>query len=234
MDLILSSGFLAFARHLGAVEAVLSHGFRIDALVGTSSGALVGAFVQGGLRPDEIARLLSKKAPLWYMRPHWQPWRGLFESSPLRQVLEKYLPRTFEELPRPFAVGVCDELGRHRLLHCGDLITAVLASIAIPYVFPKVVNDGHRYSDGGIADRTGVDAWRIWRPGTDAIIHVVDRSSGRDIAFCTDGTTIVRTPRSRAKFWSLGDFEAQQSEARELVNRQLVGRQPVRPATRYG
>jgi predicted acylesterase/phospholipase RssA len=221
MDLILSSGFLAFARHLGAIEGVLGCGVTIDALVGTSSGALVGAFVQAGLQPREVARLLTEKSPLSYLRPHARPWQGLCSLSQLRSVLGSYLPKTFEDLRRPFAVGVRDELGQHSLLYSGDLVTAVLASIAIPRVFPSVERNGKRYSDGGMADRTGVDAWRVWRPNAEAIVHIVDRTHGKDVASRARGTSVVRTPRSHASFWSLGDFAAQQAQAREIVRRQL-------------
>ncbi len=221
MDLILSSGFLAFARHVGAIEAFLSKGVQPEALVGTSSGALVGALFQSGLAPAEVGKLLSERSPLRYMRPHPRPWRGLFSLEPLVPLLRRNLPRTFEELPKPFAVGVRGAEGGHRLICQGDLVSAVMASIAIPHVFPAVLLDGHPYSDGGVVDRTGVDAWRRWRPNCRAIVHVVDRSRGRDVTFDTTNTTLVRTPRSHAKFWSLGDFAAQQLEAKRLVEHQL-------------
>lgn len=221
MDLILSSGFLAFARHVGALEAFLSRGAQPEALVGTSSGALVGALFMAGLAPAEVGKLLSDSPPLRYMRAHSRPWRGLFSLAPLVSLLRRKLPRTFEELPRPFAVGVCGVQGGHRLIYQGELVSAVMASIAIPRVFPPVLLDGHPYSDGGVVDRTGVDAWRRWRPNRRAIVHVVDRSRGRDVAFDTTNTTLVRTPRSGAKFWSLGDFAAQQLEAKRLVEHQL-------------
>jgi len=222
MDLILSSGFLAFARHLGAIEAILQAGVHVDALVGTSSGALVGALYQAGLSTDTIARLLSERPPVYFMRPHARPWQGLFSLHPLVRLLDRHLPRTFEQLSRPLALGVCDERGKHRLIHSGDLVPALLASMAIPRVFPPVSLQGIKYADGGVVDRTGTGAWRVWRPDTDAIVHVVDRTRGREIAFGTSRITLVRTPRSHAKFWSLGDFRAQQLEARRLVETQLA------------
>jgi predicted acylesterase/phospholipase RssA len=227
MDLILSSGFLAFARHVGAIAAVLSRGVQPDALVGTSSGALVGALFQAGLAPPEVGKLLSDRPPLRYMRAHVKPWRGLFSLESLVPLLRRNLPRTFEELPRPFAVGVRDERGGHRLICQGELVSAVMASIAIPFLFPPVLLDGHPYMDGGVVDRTGVDAWRRWRPNRRAIVHVVERSRGRDVAFDTTNTTVVRTPRSGAKFWFLGDFAAQQLEAKRLVELQLTAVPPA-------
>ena len=42
-DLVLSSGFLAFARQAGFLEAVEQLGLAVDGVCGTSSGALAGA-----------------------------------------------------------------------------------------------------------------------------------------------------------------------------------------------
>jgi predicted acylesterase/phospholipase RssA len=222
MDVILSSGFLAFARHLGVLDAVQRRGIEVDAMVGTSSGALVGVLAQAGHPLGRIGDVLSKSAPLSYMRPHLKPWRGLFTMRALVAELRSLIPSTFAELPKPFAVGVQDEAGRHCLLHEGDLLSAVLASIAIPYVFPPVPRDGHWYVDGGVADRTGVAAWRAWRPAARALVHVVDRSRGQDVPIDALGTLVIRTPRSFATFWSLGPFTHQQAEARELAERQLA------------
>jgi hypothetical protein len=79
------------------------------------------------------------------------------------------------------------------------------------------IGDRH-YVDGGVADRAGVHAWRRWRPGREAIVHMVARSRGRHVPFDAVGTLVIRTPRSGAQFWSLGDFSAQQREARELAD----------------
>jgi predicted acylesterase/phospholipase RssA len=222
MDVILSSGFLAFARHLGVLHAVERRGIAVQALVGTSSGALVGALVQAGHSLDRVGALLSEKAPFYYMRPYVKPWQGFCTMRPLSRILQTLLPRTFEELPKPFAVGVRDESGQHRLLFEGDLLSAVMASIAIPYVFPQVARDGHRYVDGGVIDRTGVAAWRDWRPRKSAIVHIVERSRGQEVPFDSAGTFVIRTPRSHAKFWSLGAFAEQRAEACTLAELQLM------------
>ena len=43
VDLVLSSGFLAFARHLGFLTAIEESELDVSGVCGTSSGALVGA-----------------------------------------------------------------------------------------------------------------------------------------------------------------------------------------------
>ena len=222
MDLILSSGFLAFSRHLGVVEAIRARGVETQALVGTSSGALVGAFVQAGLPLARVAEILAGEPPLRSLPLNRRPWLALFSTTRVAGILSRHLPRRFEDLPKPFAVGVCDRAGRHHLIRTGELVPALLASMAIPRIFPAVDIAGRSYCDGGVADRIGVHAWREWRPQQKAIVHIVARSRGREVPFDPKDTLVIRTPRTRAKFWSLGDFAGQLREARTLADRALL------------
>lgn len=230
LDLILSSGFLAFARHLGVLEAIRARGIETEALVGTSSGALVGALAQAGMRLADIGELLGGEPPFRSLALNKRPWRGLFSTSKAVRILSRHLPERFEELPKLLAVGVCDDQGRHHLIHRGELLPALLASMAIPRMFPSVQIDGRTYVDGGVVDRAGVDAWRRWRPDQEAIVHIVERSRGRDVSFDAAGTLVIRTPRSHARFWSLGDFAGQRREACELAHTAL----DRRPAILHG
>lgn len=54
-DLVLSSGFLAFAYHSGFLEAVAEAGIRVRGVMGTSSGALSGALYSAGYSPIEVS-----------------------------------------------------------------------------------------------------------------------------------------------------------------------------------
>lgn len=53
-------------------------------------------------------------------------------------LLGQVLPPTFEDLQRPFAVGVVDKGGSHRVVSSGPLSPAVAASAAVPVVFRPV------------------------------------------------------------------------------------------------
>jgi hypothetical protein len=53
-DLILSSGFLAFAEHGGFLEAVEKSGVKIGGVMGTSAGALTGSLYCAGYTPKEV------------------------------------------------------------------------------------------------------------------------------------------------------------------------------------
>jgi hypothetical protein len=65
--------------------------------------------------------------------------------------------------------------------------------------------DGERLADGGYADRLMYGPWRDWRGQRPALAHLVDRSAGKDPTDDLSGLPVIRTPRSGAHFWSLGD-----------------------------
>ncbi len=216
-DLVLSSGFLAFARHIGVLRALQNRQVEIEAVVGTSSGALVGALWAAGHDADQICQWLQERRPISLMRPHLRPWRGLLSLQPLVQFLRQRLPPNVEDLPLPFAVGVIDLQGQHRLLTEGDLACAVAASCAMPWIFASVEVQGERFEDGGAADRLAVEPWRRWRPGRQAIAHQVQRTAGKDLNVSWQGVMRIQTPRSGASFWSLGDVMGQSLQAETLA-----------------
>ena len=62
-DLVLSSGFLAFARHVGVLRAVERSGNEVSGLCGTSSGALVGALWAAGVSADRVLEKIVAQQP---------------------------------------------------------------------------------------------------------------------------------------------------------------------------
>ena len=180
-DLVLSSGFLAFARHIGFLRAVEAAELEVGAICGTSSGALVAALWAAGYTPEAIAFELSSRKPLSLFRVHARPWRGLFSLRAMVELLEGLLPPAFSDLDRPLGVGVVDRAGRYRLLTEGSLARSVAASCAMPYIFEPVRIDGEDYIDGGAVDRLGLTAWRAWR-GTGLPILTNQRRAWRGLA----------------------------------------------------
>jgi hypothetical protein len=213
-DLILSSGFLAFARHVGFLRAVEECGLQAGAICGTSSGALVASLWAAGMPAAEIAAELSIHPPVRWLRPALTPWRGLFRIEPVVDRLRQLLPATFADLRRPLGVGAMDRAETHHLLTEGPLPEAVAASCAIPIVFQPVSLAGRRLWDGGAVDRLGLAGWRAWRPVRSALVHWVEGTRGREPHAGLAGLEIVRSPPSGASFFSLGNFAAQVEEAR--------------------
>ena len=222
-DLLLSSGFLAFARHAGVLQAIEAAGLPIDAVVGTSSGALVGALWCAGMEAGRIEAEIAARRPFSLMGLSRRPWEGVFHSGPLLRWLRDHLPARIEELPRPFGVGVMTASGAARLLTAGPLPEAVAASCAIPRAFVPVEIDGERLADGGFADRLMVGPWRAWRGARPAVVHRVERSSGVEVAAELDGCALITTPRAEASYLSLGDVRAQAALARGRAAEVVAG-----------
>ncbi|KAL4423328.1 hypothetical protein ABPG77_006123 [Micractinium sp. CCAP 211/92] len=228
-DLVLSSGFLAFANHSGFLQAVDDVGLPINGIMGTSAGALIGSLYAAGYTPREIVAEFARLAPIERLACNHTFWEGFFSMEPLIEDLQTLLPPSFAELQQDFACGVVTAEGRHLLVDSGSLPAAVTASAAIPVVF-KPVNIPDRedgpFIDGGIKCRIGLDLWRQQRYGgqlsaaAPAVVHLIGRSSPFSGNDNTDGLTrqnavVVKSPKSGVSFWSYGDYEQQFEAARQ-------------------
>ncbi|KAK9798167.1 hypothetical protein WJX73_004204 [Symbiochloris irregularis] len=230
-DLVLSSGFLAFAIHAGFLQAVDQADLQIEGIMGTSSGALAGSLYAAGYTPDQIAYELCHLPPIQRLRLSLRPWRGgIFSLHKVVERLHELLPATFEELPTRFACGVVSWQGRYQLLDKGSLAEAVAASIAVPFLFTAVDIQGQSggpFKDGGVADRVGLEMWRNRRRQElpedcvpRAAVHLVSRSSpfsGTDDVRGSGeaGVSVFRSPRSRKTLLSMGDWQSQMSASHQ-------------------
>ena len=158
-----SGGTSLGATQVGMVRALHAHGIVPDLVVGSSVGAVNAAFLAGGWRAERIAALAS----IWsHLRaedvfgPSGLPrylrvLRGgasVAAPASLRRLLERHLPERHADLAIPAAVVATDLLsGAPVILDAGDLRQNVMASAAIPGVFPSVEIGGRRLADGGIA-----------------------------------------------------------------------------------
>jgi len=221
LDLLLSSGFLGFARHLGFLKAVQDAGVSFDAVVGTSSGAVIGALVAAGHGWEHIRSLFGALPPIRYFALSSRPWAGTCTLRPLMRVLERELPARFDELASPLGLGVCSADGSHHLITHGDLRQAVIASCSVPRLCVPTALNGHRNADGGAVNRVGVAAWRRWRPDRSAILHRIERRFGVEPPAELQGVFSVDSPRSRASLLSWRDFDSQMAESASLTERRL-------------
>ena len=166
---VLSGGGSLGAVQVGMLKALLETGCRPDMLVGTSVGAVNAAWIGGHPdvdRVDELAGiwLSLRRGDVFPLNPFMSA-KGLLGRSNhfiandnLRKILEENIPyRRLEEARLPVHV-VATELksGRATILSSGPAIPALLASCAIPGVFPPVSIGRREYVDGGVANHTPV------------------------------------------------------------------------------
>ncbi|MEV4352364.1 patatin-like phospholipase family protein [Actinoplanes sp. NPDC049596] len=161
------------AAHAGVGYALEQRGFVPDLIVGTSVGALTGAIAAA--HPDRAAPRLDdvwtrlRRRDVFPLGPPWSR-PGLCADSGLRRLIGRAgLPSSIEELPIPFTAVAMDLAGGDEvLLDRGDLESALLASAAIPGVFPPVVRGGRTLVDGGVVAYVPVCA--AWRAGAASVV----------------------------------------------------------------
>ena len=163
---VLAGGGSLGAVEVGMLKELLAWGEAPAMVVGASAGAINAAFFAG----DPTAAGVDRLERLWcgLKRSDVFPfgWAGLLgllwrrdhlvDSHGLRGLLERYLPyRRLEDAALPVHVVACDLLGGDEvLLSAGPVVDAVLASAAIPGVFPPVDIGGRLLVDGGVANHT--------------------------------------------------------------------------------
>lgn len=219
VDLVLSSGFLAFAEHTGFLAGVEEAGLEVQGLCGTSSGALVGALWLSGMTARQVLEETTRTVPLGQLSLNLRVWEGLFTMGAVVEQLRQHLPPRFRDLELPLGVGLTSPLGDPVLMTRGPLPEAVAASCAVPTVSTPVVIGGIPYSDGGSADRLFLDPWREYRPCDHYLVHLVERSLGKPGEPDLSQVTVVRSPRSGAQLWHLGDVAARFERSRQLTLR---------------
>jgi len=166
---VLSGGGSLGAVQVGMLRALFENDCCPDFLIGTSVGAVNAAWVAA--RPDHDG--MGELADIWMSlrRGHVFPLspvtgaRGLLgranhfiSNDGLRAVLERHIPyERLEEAALPVHV-VATELksGRAAILSSGPAVPALLASCAIPGVFPPVTINRREYVDGGVANHTPI------------------------------------------------------------------------------
>ncbi len=171
IGLALGGGAVRGAAHIGVLDVLDRAGLAPAVITGTSAGALVGALYAAGTGPAEIGKLAHTLKWARLIRPA-RTRRALFETSRLAAFLDGALGgRTFDDLTLPFAAVACElTTGRPVVMRDGPLATAVLASAAIPGVFPPVERDGQLLVDGSLVDM--VPAALARRLGADIVVAV--------------------------------------------------------------
>jgi len=165
---VLSGGGVLGAMQIGQLEALLRAGITPDLLVGTSVGALNAAAIAAeptvagaehlrdvwiGLRTEDIFPGSKLQRALQFVR------KGdhLYPNDGLRRLAEKVPARRFEDLSLPLSICAANlRTGEEHWFEDGPLAPAIMASAAIPGIFPPVVVDGEHYLDGGVVNNVPI------------------------------------------------------------------------------
>ena len=164
VGLVLSSGAARGLSHIGVLQVLEENEIEVDVVAGASMGAYIGAVWgagYGGHEMEKFAREIEGYRGLWRLMDFAAfPRRGFLLTDRVRKRLEATIGALhFSDMVRPIRIVATrlDTLERV-VFSGGNVVDAVLASLAIPGICVPVVREGIPYVDGGICDPLPVDA----------------------------------------------------------------------------
>lgn len=194
IGLALGGGGGKGSAHIGVLTALEALHVPIDVITGTSIGGLVGALYAVGYRPYQIEQ--------WFQRATMRrildrdPTNGGFIGTrKIEQLLrEAFGVRTFADTSLPLALVAVDIVrGAEVIIRDGSLVDAVLASTAIPGLFPPVARNEQLLVDGGVLNNVPVDVAQML--GAERVIGV-------DLGLVSGEFEIGQTLESTLAMWS--------------------------------
>lgn len=212
MAFVLGGGGSSAAGQVGMLKAVAEFGIEPDLIVGTSAGALNGALLaddpSNGIRRLEEFWVSSDRRHVvsrsrFHLLRNLAGRRYMYKNDRLSQIFAQHIEaRRIEELKVRFACVATDlRNSGPAVLGSGPLLSALLATCAIPGVFPVVERDGMLLADGlcvaNVPIREAVDAGAASvivfdsRPG----IPPVDHRDVRDSVFAAFTAALTHQKR---------------------------------------
>ncbi len=172
IGLVFGAGGAKGYAHLGVLRVLRQARIPFDCIAGTSIGAIAGAGMAMHAPQVRIEAAFSS-GPAYVVRPAL-PLYSIFSNRALTRWMRRadiYGDLLIEELPIPFAISAADLTeGREIVLRRGPLWQAVLASAAIPAIYPPVQIGPHWLVDGGVVNPVPVANARLL--GADVVIAI--------------------------------------------------------------
>ena len=202
---IMGGGATKGLAHVGAWRAIQEAEVSVAGIIGTSTGAIIGAAVAGGRTVAEMEehtrRLRRRDIMRVNRRAVWingirSP--GVFRGDTLRRYIQDTLPTEhWNELTMPLMVNAVDLASGEAVWfgHESDqdvtLVDSVYASAALPALFPPLEVGGRVLVDGGALDMLPLG--KAAEMGATRII-AIDVGAGKQAELYADGTNLVEGP----------------------------------------
>lgn len=186
VGVVLSGGGARGWVHIGVLRALLEAQVPIDAIGGTSSGAIVGACYATTLNFDACYQrmydiTMSEAKPMAF-RNFTLPLVSILSAKQGTKSLVKHFgDMHIEDLPIPFFCVACNlNQSQEMIWQEGELWRRTRASMSIPGLLPPVVEHGELYVDGGVVNNLPVDVMRRLLLPQGTVIAVDVTGSGTD------------------------------------------------------
>ncbi len=149
----LSGGGMRGIAHIAVLKALEEFDLAPKIISGTSAGAIVGAFYALGKTPDEMMAIVHHET--FFSRSSLKISRnGIFNPKFLLNIFSKYIPEDdFSVLKIPLFIAASElTQGKIEYFSEGKLFEKLLATSAVPFIFPPVIIGNKFYVDGGVLD----------------------------------------------------------------------------------
>lgn len=162
IGLALSGGGAKGLAHIGVLKVLEEVQIPVHMLAGTSMGGAVAAFYAAGLSVAEIEQF-ARSLRLLDIVQRDRSFTGLIGNDKIANRLREVLggDLAFDQLKLPLALVATDlEAGTEVVIREGPVVEAVLATMAVPIIFPPVKWQGRLLVDGGLLNQVPFDVVR--------------------------------------------------------------------------
>ena len=183
ISIALGGGGAKGNSHIGVLRRLEKEGLKICAVAGTSFGGIVAVMYAAGYSPDQIEDIFEKVDQTRLYGRSLEEKPSLLGLAGVRKWLDEILPgRTFADLKIPCAVTAVDlKYGCEVVLDTGPVKDALLATIAIPGIFPAHSWQNWELVDGGVLDPVPVSVARTLAPSLPVVAVVLQDKMGEPV-----------------------------------------------------
>lgn len=177
--LVLSTGGARGLAHMGAIDQLLAHDYRITSVAGTSMGALVGGMYAAGRLEDFKAwmKTMDRRKVISLMDFSLSLNHIMKGDRIIAAMMEVVPDMNIEDLPIPYCAIATDAVtGTEVFFTQGSLYEAIRASISLPLFFNPVHSGERILIDGGLVNPLPLN--RVKRKKNDILVGI--NVSGHD------------------------------------------------------
>ena len=171
--LVLSSGGARGLAHIGAIEELEAHGYRISSIAGCSMGALIGGvYAAGKLEAFRDWMKTVDRKKMLGLTDFSLSLNHIVKGTRIIEAIMEFVPDVaIEDLPIPYCAVATDlKAGREVVFDKGSLFEAIRASISLPSFYEPVQRDGMILIDGGVINPIPLN--RVKRQAGDILVGV--------------------------------------------------------------
>lgn len=149
--------------HIGVIRRIEELNVVPDLIVGTSIGALIGAFYASGYSSKEMQKI-AEQVGIFSMIDIDLMWWWIKGNKVMAFLRKHFWKKTFKDLAIPLKIIATNlDTGEKVVFKEGSLIEAIRASISIPWVFLPYRYKNNQIVDGWVVANLAVEEALPWK-----------------------------------------------------------------------